>query len=482
VRIQAAGGGELGLGYIAESAVWRTTYRVVLGEDGAAGRLQAWALVHNDTDEDWRDVSLEMVNGRPASFLHPLAAPRYARRELVEPPEDLSTVPQLANTTADRMWLDGGEVGEAYGVGGLGLAGVGRGGGGTGEGTIGFGTMGTLGADGFGDLAALSQATGEESGALFTYRVADPVDLDAHHSALLPIAQESIEAESIVWFGKGENDGLSAVRLVNSTRQTLPAGAISFFADGGFVGESMLGRLKPKERRFVPHGRELDVDLSRARESLGETVLELYYENEQIQERYALRSKIALQLHNRSGRTKRAYVGLDLPRRSELVAETGQELDFDLESGTPLAIVQVPAGAEVRTTVRAKTAEHRAHTVAVAALEKLLERDGTSAADRTVLQRALSELRKAGQADRRANELSKAISEAEGNLDRLRKNLAALGAAEARGVLRDRMTRELLQTESDLSAKQHQRRAQEQASNRARKAAVVALRKLGASS
>jgi TonB family protein len=46
--------------------------------------------------------------------------------------------------------LVGTEVGEAYGVGGLGLVGSGRGGGGTGEGTIGLGNLGTIGKGGGG--------------------------------------------------------------------------------------------------------------------------------------------------------------------------------------------------------------------------------------------------------------------------------------------------------------------------------------------
>ena len=46
--------------------------------------------------------------------------------------------------------LPGTEVGEAYGVGGLGLVGTGRGGGGTGEGTIGLGSTGLVGKGGGG--------------------------------------------------------------------------------------------------------------------------------------------------------------------------------------------------------------------------------------------------------------------------------------------------------------------------------------------
>ena len=57
----------------------------------------------------------------------------------------------LGNDAQDVLGgLVGTEVGEAYGVGGLGLVGSGRGGGGTGEGTIGLGSLGTIGKGGGG--------------------------------------------------------------------------------------------------------------------------------------------------------------------------------------------------------------------------------------------------------------------------------------------------------------------------------------------
>ena len=57
----------------------------------------------------------------------------------------------VGNDDAD-VWggLTGTEVGEAFGVGGLGLVGTGRGGGGTGEGTIGLGNTGLIGKGGGG--------------------------------------------------------------------------------------------------------------------------------------------------------------------------------------------------------------------------------------------------------------------------------------------------------------------------------------------
>ena len=152
LHLLARGSKSVTLGYVAETPIWRASYRLLLGAAKSA-KIQGYALLHNDTDEPWRGVRVEIVNGRPDSFLFPLAAPRYARRELVTPAEQLSTLPQLGATTPDQLWGD--EVGEGYGTGGLGLSGIGEGGGGRGEG-IGFGRLGTLGhGAGTGDASDL---------------------------------------------------------------------------------------------------------------------------------------------------------------------------------------------------------------------------------------------------------------------------------------------------------------------------------------
>ena len=57
----------------------------------------------------------------------------------------------------------GSDIGEAYGVGGLGLIGDGRGGGGTGQGTIGLGNVGTIGHGGGGGSSA-GYGTGSGTG------------------------------------------------------------------------------------------------------------------------------------------------------------------------------------------------------------------------------------------------------------------------------------------------------------------------------
>src|SRR5262249_41090490 len=55
LRVRASSGAPVRIGYIAETPVWRPSYRLVLPRDGDGASLQGWALVHNDTEEAWGD-------------------------------------------------------------------------------------------------------------------------------------------------------------------------------------------------------------------------------------------------------------------------------------------------------------------------------------------------------------------------------------------------------------------------------------------
>jgi len=113
LRVMAASS-HVTLGYVAETPGWRTTYRMVMADDGKTGVLQGWALLHNDTDESWSQVRVHLVNGRPESVLYPLAAPRYTQRELQTPEAQLSwrratrggAPPESARATAPEAAAD----------------------------------------------------------------------------------------------------------------------------------------------------------------------------------------------------------------------------------------------------------------------------------------------------------------------------------------------------------------------------------------
>src|SRR5262249_45655850 len=66
---------------------WKTSYRLSLDKDAKNNKafLQGWAIVENTTDEDWQNVRLGLVSGRPISFRMDLYEPLYVQRPVVEP-------------------------------------------------------------------------------------------------------------------------------------------------------------------------------------------------------------------------------------------------------------------------------------------------------------------------------------------------------------------------------------------------------------
>jgi hypothetical protein len=77
VQIAFEGQGErrVRLGYVVETPVWKTSYRLILGDKETKPRLQGWAIVENQTDNDWSNVQLSLVSGRPISFIQDLYQP-----------------------------------------------------------------------------------------------------------------------------------------------------------------------------------------------------------------------------------------------------------------------------------------------------------------------------------------------------------------------------------------------------------------------
>ncbi len=456
LRVMAHAKGPVTLGYIAEAPLWRTTYRIVLGQDGKAV-LQGWALLHNDTDEDWSQVRVQLVNGRPDSFLFPLAAPRYGRRELATPSEKLSTVPQLLDRTPDAIWGDHAddEGGEGIGLGSYGTIGHGSG---TGSGSgYGYGS-GSLSVSGrvsksdlleIGNLAGIAVAAGVESGALFTYTLPRPLDLRAHGSALVPFVQSPVEAKRITWY---ESDHpRMAVRFVNSTNQTLPPGPIAFFADGGFAGESALDRLKPTEQRFIEFGADIDVETWTKFVSGGEETRRLVFEKGKLAVHYVKRDKSVYTIENRSGQGRSVH--WVLPVVSNARVEGPDEVTFDTARNQPIAVFEVPPRKKVEREVRTEQGLSRSYPLRnldVATLERLAE--GTNLPDeqhKTIVEAAKKRSAIQQTAERKTKN-DEAIQEVEADLKRLREHLEAL-KGEAGGVAANPFVRRILTAEDRLT-------------------------------
>lgn len=267
------------VGYVVETPIWKTSYRLLIGGDGKSS-LQGWAIVENQTDNDWKDVSLSLVSGRPISFIQELYQPLYIPRPVVQPELYASLRPQTYEGGMEQLERrDLAEVDKAGAIGG----GGGRGGGG------GFGGRGivqeqlakraapavavssNLGAYGRTEGLAYNKpmdaaasiesvASAAKIGELFEYRVGN-VSLPRQRSAMIPIITDPIEVEKLSIYNMNvlPKNPLNGARVKNTTKNHLLQGPITVIEANSYAGDARIDNLPPGQERLLSYGVDLQM-------------------------------------------------------------------------------------------------------------------------------------------------------------------------------------------------------------------------------
>lgn len=405
-------GGESGkaeniaLAYLAEAPVWRASYRLRVGAttSDTKSQLQAWALLHNDTDETWKAVDVELILGKPTSFMYPLTAPRYERRDLENPEKELSSVPQLSTTTPDALWGDFSDYeGETFsrvggeGVGGLGMMGFGEGHGGLGGAHRTSAPKIRPPRDSasseliwIGDLSRNAKRVKAAEEANPVFHLGTPVNLAPQHSAMVPFLDVQLDAMPVVWFSSMHAPAQRAVGLNNTTNHTLPAGPMVVYGTGSFLGEAMLQTLQPGGRQFAQIGDEADITITAGATRREANVEHVDFRDGELRVHRRESATTQLSFHNQTGRNQRAYVALDIVSNGSVAG--ADELDFETTSERALGVfVLQPGGQNERTltTTQALMVGIHADDLQHASFEELIATDTVPQREREILRRAL---------------------------------------------------------------------------------------------
>jgi hypothetical protein len=273
---------QVAVGYIQEAPVWKTSYRLVL-DDEKQPFLQGWAIVENTTPQDWKDVQLTLVSGRPISFLMDLYEPLFMARPWVQSEQRAFLRPRVYDqdlVSRERGFQKAGEVaagrdrGRSGGFGGGMMGGGGGGMGGFGGGfggSIGGGQSSSDRADPFAvpgeiDLkrGVQAAASGEDVGELFRYVIKQPVTLGRNESAMLPIVNDAVKGEKVAIYNPSVHGThpLSGLRLTNSTPLHLLQGPITLFDGGEYAGDARIEDIPPGSTRLVSYALDLETEIA----------------------------------------------------------------------------------------------------------------------------------------------------------------------------------------------------------------------------
>src|ERR1039458_2300444 len=87
--------------YMIPTPIWKSSYRLILDATGQPV-LEGWAIVDNTTGEDWINVRISLVSGKPISFISQLYQPRYVQRQTADLPELAALAPIIHGGAIDR--------------------------------------------------------------------------------------------------------------------------------------------------------------------------------------------------------------------------------------------------------------------------------------------------------------------------------------------------------------------------------------------
>ncbi len=288
VSLNFAGEGKrpVRVGYVVENPIWKTSYRLVLGKNDKVF-LQGWAVVENTSDDDWSDVRLSLVSGRPISFQMNLYEPLYVPRPVVEPELFASLRPvaysgDMSGAGGGRPWAaerlekkniddDQTRFDKAKADGKAGLIGGGFGAAGAAPAPRPREPIAQAGKD----LAAranrpmniaegvASVASASDLGDYFQYVIDQKVNLPPQKSALLPIMNVNVEGKKVSIYNQSvqAKHPLLGLKFKNTSDQHLMQGPLTVFDNESYAGDARIMDLQPNEERLLSYAVDLGTEV-----------------------------------------------------------------------------------------------------------------------------------------------------------------------------------------------------------------------------
>ncbi|MDP9173574.1 MAG: DUF4139 domain-containing protein [Planctomycetota bacterium] len=275
VHFKGTGEREVLLGYVVEAPVWKTSYRLVLGDppkdknDKPITKLQGWAIVENQTDNDWNDIQLSLVSGRPISFIEDLYAPLYLQRATVQPELYASLQPRVyeaGNTSfalsAAGMPQDGLQSNKANMSQALDRRNA----------AMAFTLADAAPLEPAGSV--LSQASAAQLGELFEYTVGS-VSLPRQSSAMIPIVTDDIQAERVSIYNAAvmPHNPLNGARLKNTTGKHLLGGPITVLDANTYAGDAQIENTPPGQDRLISYGVDLQTTVQTGNDNFTDEIM-----------------------------------------------------------------------------------------------------------------------------------------------------------------------------------------------------------------
>jgi len=432
--------GELIARYMTPSPVWKSSYRLIFGSDPQP-TLEGWAIIDNTSGDDWNNVRLSVVSGRPISFVSRLYEPRYVRRPEADLAENQPVAPVVfggalgvaSPMAAPPAPKDAKQMARRLSA------------------STGFmADKAEMDVPAESTIAAAAQ--GRDAGELFEYSFASPVTVKKGESAMLPFLQQKITARKLLIYSESFGlHAMDAAELTNSTGKTLDGGPITVYDAAAYAGEALVETLKAGDKRLISYGVDLGTRITTAFDSSRELVREIHLRRGMLTTKTAVDETKTYTIHNVDPKTK------------TLIVEHPERPGYKLVDQKPLETTATAYRFEVKlapsATVAFPVREERVYdqTIAIGSatpdmLVTWIQNRSLSDAARRQLQQISDKKRQIADNDAAAKRADADLRDLSQDEQRLRENIASLQRVSGQQDQVQQYARQLASAESKIAA------------------------------
>ena len=277
LRLGGDAPGRVTVGYVVAAPLWKASYRVVLpAAAGDQARVQGWAVLENQSGQDWKAVDLTLQSGNPVTFHQAIYASYYADRPEVPvdvigrvlPDEDERVIAKAQGSLEERANRRMRTAPAPYMNAEM--------------------APPPPPAPSLAPQAAASavmappetQAAATETMLDTTFHIAAPIDLPRGHTASVPILDREMKAEQLDWLQADATRPITALRLTNDSDTSLPPGVLTLYTQdpasgAAFAGDARLSGLPAGQSRLLGFAEDLRTTATRSLSEQPETLVHI---------------------------------------------------------------------------------------------------------------------------------------------------------------------------------------------------------------
>ena len=428
--------------YTIPAPVWKSTYRLIFGKEPEPV-IEGWAIVDNTTGEDWTNVHLSVVSGKPISFITQLYEPKYIQRQDVELAENRSVAPVVFGGSVIGSLNQPGARRD-FAMAPAPPASMAKSG-------VAGGFLEEAERKDFANSSVVS-APSHEEGELFEYSFSSPVTVKKGESAMLPFLQQKVEARKLLVYM--ESFGLhpmDAAEITNSTGKTLDGGPFTVYDGSSYSGEAISETIKAGDKRLISYGVDLGTRVTTAFDTSHTNVREIHFHRGVLTTRSAVEETKTYTIRN-----------VD-PKSKTLVIEHPQRPGYKLLNQTAVETtansyrfeVKLAASGSEKFPVSEERLVDQSYAISTMTPDLIAtwtQNKALSDAGRRQLDTILQKKREIAANDAATNRAQNDLNDLTQDESRIRENISRLNGVSGQQELVQQYARQLASTETKLTA------------------------------